>query len=148
MKSKVFSADEIQAYLKSISLEGEIYKPLKIKADVICKGYYISNYGNCFSFCRHNPRKIKLYYHKDGYIYLRIKSDLRRRNRLVALSFIDNPNNLPVVNHINHDKHCDKVSNLEWVSYSDNTKKYFEFVAKQNKQEAADRRLSANLPTT
>ncbi|HEY6950144.1 MAG TPA: NUMOD4 domain-containing protein [Nitrososphaeraceae archaeon] len=37
-------------------------------------------------------------------------------HRLVATSFIPNPNNLSEVNHINLDKSNNKVSNLEWSS--------------------------------
>lgn len=41
-------------------------------------------------------------------------------HRLVAEYFIPNPNNLPVVNHINGNREDARASNLEWVSYSDN----------------------------
>ena len=40
---------------------------------------------------------------------------------LVAQHFIPNPDMLPVVNHIDGVKTNPDVSNLEWVSYSENT---------------------------
>jgi hypothetical protein len=46
-------------------------------------------------------------------------------HRLVALLYLDNPNNLPEVNHIDFDKTNNNVDNLEWISRSDNMKHNF-----------------------
>lgn len=43
-------------------------------------------------------------------------------HRLVAMMFIDNPDNLAYVNHKNGDKFDNRVDNLEWISPSDNKK--------------------------
>lgn len=43
-------------------------------------------------------------------------------HRLVAKTFIANPNNLPQVNHINGDKNNNHVNNLEWITNLDNMK--------------------------
>ena len=42
-------------------------------------------------------------------------------HRIVAQTFIPNPDNLPEVNHINMNKHDNRVYNLEWVSRSGNS---------------------------
>lgn len=41
-------------------------------------------------------------------------------HRLVAETFIDNPNNLPVINHIDCDTSNNCVDNLEWVTQKQN----------------------------
>lgn len=43
-----------------------------------------------------------------------------RIHRLVAQAFIENPYNLETVNHKNHKRNDNKVSNLEWLSFADN----------------------------
>lgn len=43
-------------------------------------------------------------------------------HRLVAMAFIPNPNNLPCINHKDENKYNNLVDNLEWCSYSYNTK--------------------------
>lgn len=41
-------------------------------------------------------------------------------HRLVAMHFIDNPNNLPEVNHEDGDKSNNRASNLSWVTREEN----------------------------
>jgi len=43
-------------------------------------------------------------------------------HRLVAMAFIPNPHNLPCINHKDENKYNNTVDNLEWCSYSYNTK--------------------------
>lgn len=53
------------------------------------------------------------------------KSKFLRTNRLVAEYFVENPNNLEIVNHKDKNKLNNDYRNLEWVSYSDNIKDYY-----------------------
>ena len=63
---------------------------------------------------------------ENGYKYYRLSKNGHKKmfyaHRLVAEYFIDNPNNFPVVNHIDGNKLNNNVNNLEWVTYSENTK--------------------------
>ena len=63
----------------------------------------------------------------SGYLYVTLmytdgyrKSKNMLIHRLVAEHYIPNPDNLPYVNHIDGNKHNNDISNLEWVSASDN----------------------------
>lgn len=56
---------------------------------------------------------------KDGYNVVILHNNKHKKTyrvcRLIASTFIENPLNLPVVNHIDEDKSNDYVDNLEWT---------------------------------
>lgn len=56
----------------------------------------------------------------DGYKMYFINKKWYYAHRLVATHYIDNPGNLSDVNHKDGDKANNHVSNLEWLSHSDN----------------------------
>jgi hypothetical protein len=91
------------------------------------KNYYVDVMGNVYSQYRklnqnnqHTGYKTVTIRYKDG----TVKSEYV--HRLVAKAFLANPNNLPVVNHKNLDKADNRVENLEWCSYKENSKHTWE----------------------
>lgn len=101
-------------------------------------GYYISPEGVVYS--RYDKRgrlsseykPLKIYTRSNGYqqIVLKIRKQgkLRRAyiHRLVAETYIPNPLNLPCVCHKDNNRTNNKVDNLYWGSYEDNTKQAME----------------------
>ena len=84
--------------------------------------YAISSKGRVKNIDR--DRLVKVWNDKDGYpvVTLRYcgKSHTRRIGRLIALAFIPNPFCKPQVNHIDENKKNSSISNLEWVTLSEN----------------------------
>lgn len=67
-----------------------------------------------------NKKLIKQFKNRHGYVTVRIYKDgvgtTRTVHRLVAKTFIPNPENLPEVNHKDENKSNNVVSNLEWCT--------------------------------
>lgn len=78
--------------------------------------YYISNVGQVKSYARVYERIVKPVIIKPGYLRVRIGSKKFLIHRLVALTWIPNPDNLSEVNHLNGDKKDNRVENLEWTT--------------------------------
>ena len=56
----------------------------------------------------------------NGYPSLHIGKDIKRLHKIVAEAFIENPLNLPEVNHIDGNKTNCHESNLEWCTHAEN----------------------------
>lgn len=84
--------------------------------------YSVSDEGQVWSNRRHKVLKPKVDRYGYKVVVLSVKGVVHHRtvHRLVAQSFIPNPNNLPTVNHINEDKSDNRSVNLEWMSVIDN----------------------------
>ena len=97
--------------------EDEIWKELAFDL-VNFEGYFVSSYGRV----RNNKGRITIGYSKpDDYLVVNINNKGYYIHRLVALVFISNPNNKPIVNHIDGNKQNPKLENLEWVDYKHNS---------------------------
>lgn len=80
-----------------------------------------------FGTIRLAGREIHTYDNNRGYLKAFLTDENGKRksvrvHRIVAETFIENPLGLPVVNHIDGNKYNNRVDNLEWVSYKENTR--------------------------
>lgn len=69
-----------------------------------------------------NYKKVKDSFQSYGYMSVWIDGKNYLKHRLIADQFLPNPNNLPEVDHINHDRSDNHIENLRWVSHTDNIK--------------------------
>jgi hypothetical protein len=56
-----------------------------------------------------------------GYKYTKIRGKSMRVHRIIAEMFVPNPDNLPIVMHINNDKSDNRADNLMWGTVAENT---------------------------
>ena len=85
--------------------------------------YWISRDGRIWNSL--TQRYIKASAKPNGYMQVNLQcGDGRRKkeylHRLVAITYLDNPDHLPEVDHIDGDRSNNNVSNLRWVTRSEN----------------------------
>lgn len=91
-------------------------------------GRYVNNNG---TQVWREGKPISLSQIKSGYMVFSARKSNKRKtlyvHKCVAEAFIENPDNLKEVNHKDHNKKNNDVTNLEWVTHQENMVKSSEF---------------------
>lgn len=117
-------------------MEKEVWKPIPGYED----RYLASSLGRIKSLPSCSRSKgviIKPNLKKSGYTNTGLCKDGKvkhwRTHRLIALTFLPNPDNLPEVNHLSGVKNDNRVCNLAWCSRSDNVKHKYKVLGYKSK---------------
>lgn len=132
-----FTKELIQSLNPDKVIEDEVYRPVVGYEDL----YEVSNWGNVRSKSRKvsvirsngrpysqicKPKQLSITIMPHDYLSVWLEVNPKPRNctvhRLVASAFIPNLENKRTVNHIDGNKHNPYVNNLEWATYSENTR--------------------------
>lgn len=121
----------------------EIWKTIDGYSD-----YMVSNLGRIKSFKLNKERILRAGVHGSGYIAFILWNEDGKKtltvHRLVAKSFIPNPENKRTVNHINGIKTDNRVENLEWNTYLENSMHAFSTGLNFNTKNQRDAASKAN----
>ena len=106
--------------------------------------YKIYPNGDVESYHSKNPKILKNIIDRGGYKKLGLSKNDKRKSyrihRLLAIHFIENPNDYPCVDHIDRDKQNNNLNNLRWTTTSINCRniknygKYMKGVHKNGKR--------------
>jgi hypothetical protein len=98
-----------------------LFNIMETKEIPLTTQYLITSTGRIFSKNYHREgymAELKPYIDKRGYERIAISINRKTKfflvHRLVAITFIPNPLNLPYINHINSNPADNRVENLEW----------------------------------
>ena len=122
-----------EEFIKSITLDGEEWRDVVGWEDF----YMVSSLGRIVSLGRFvkfyaytkmiDPCLMQQHRGRNGYFSVTLKKNGEKKcisvHRLVAISFIPNPNDYPCIDHINDNKTDNRACNLQWCTHKFNNSK-------------------------
>lgn len=112
-------------------IQTEIWKDIKNYEGL----YQVSNFGRIRSLDKliddYRGKEVRLIkgkvlkpFNRNGYYVISLTKNKKRNNysvhRIVAQTFIKNVDNKPYINHLDYDRHNNRVDNLEWCTQKEN----------------------------
>jgi len=95
----------------------EIYKTIEG-----FENYEVSNFGHIKN--KKTGRILKACPNENGYLIANFYKDKKVKSlnihRIVGMTFLDNPDNKPQIDHIDNNKNNNNVNNLRWATSSEN----------------------------
>lgn len=106
--------------------------------------YIVSNHGNVKCLRNGSEYPIKARIDRAGYLTVRLskngQTNTKYVHRLVAIAFVPNHMNKPIINHRNGSKLDNSPYNLEWVTHAENIQHAYnlKLIPKYNKRKLFD----------
>jgi hypothetical protein len=121
----------------------ESFEPLKEFPDK----YLINKKGEIWSI--YSKKLLSTFEGRGGYIGVRLRNGCSRDksaitrtiHRLLGIQYIENPNNLPFIDHIDRNNKNNSLENLRWVDYIENRHNRADWSGNWTPEQFEERRL-------
>ena len=113
-------------FLIENSFKDEVWRETHLFKNI----YFVSSYGRILSLYNPSkPRILKAQMKNNGYMYLKLRKKGQKKakniyiHRIVADTFLSNPENKKLVHHKDKNRSNNKVNNLQWATSMENNRK-------------------------